>query len=159
MLELKEVIISRERIYPHIHWSDIYLKIIILKRTFFIMVTQNPVFPLRMFMFFASAISSVVISFLPIYFQFKGFTSSQIGWFLAIGPLVGLIAQPVWGYMSDKYKTVKKVLFACLFLKTMVEQPCIFYWLALIYRYDRVYSVLYEGKKRRIKACQRNRKC
>lgn len=78
------------------------------------MLTQNPLFPLRMFMFFISAISSIVVSFFPIYFQDKGFTSSQIGWFLAIGPFVGLIAQPIWGYTSDKYKTVKKVLFSCL---------------------------------------------
>ncbi|MGM0876376.1 MAG: MFS transporter [Bacillota bacterium] len=78
------------------------------------MLTQNPLFPLRLFMFFISAISSIVVSFFPIYFQDKGFTSSQIGWFLAIGPFVGLIAQPVWGYTSDKYKTVKKVLFSCL---------------------------------------------
>ncbi|WP_425594014.1 MFS transporter [Metabacillus endolithicus] len=56
----------------------------------------------------------MVVSFLPIYFQYKGFSSSQIGWFLAIGPFVGLIAQPLWGYASDKYKTVKKVLFSCL---------------------------------------------
>lgn len=77
-------------------------------------MTQNPLIPLRTFMFFVSAIGSMVVSFLPIYLQHKGFTSSQIGWFLAIGPFVGLIAQPLWGYASDKYKTVKKVLFACL---------------------------------------------
>ncbi|MBO1515235.1 MFS transporter [Metabacillus bambusae] len=78
------------------------------------MLTKYPLFPLRLFMFFISAISSMVISFFPIYFQDKGLTSSQIGWFLAIGPFVGLIAQPIWGYTSDKYKTVKKVLFVCL---------------------------------------------
>ncbi|MFV2048979.1 MFS transporter [Metabacillus sp. YM-086] len=78
------------------------------------MINQNSLVPLRTFMFFVSAIGSMVVSFLPIYFQYKGFSSSQIGWFLAIGPFVGLIAQPLWGYASDKYKTVKKVLFACL---------------------------------------------
>ncbi|WP_273123756.1 MFS transporter [Bacillus weihaiensis] len=75
---------------------------------------SNQLLPLRMFMFFVSAIGSMVVSFLPIYFQHKGLSSSQIGWFLAIGPFVGLVAQPIWGYASDKYKTVKKVLFACL---------------------------------------------
>lgn len=78
------------------------------------MIIQNQLLSLRMFMFFVSAIGSMVVSFLPIYFQHKGFSSSQIGWFLAIGPFVGLIAQPLWGYASDKYKTVKKVLFTCL---------------------------------------------
>ncbi|MBM7603771.1 MFS family permease [Metabacillus crassostreae] len=78
------------------------------------MIIQNQLLSLRMFMFFVSAIGSMVVSFLPIYFQHKGFLSSQIGWFLAIGPFVGLIAQPLWGYASDKYKTVKRVLFACL---------------------------------------------
>lgn len=77
-------------------------------------MTQKPLLPLRTFMFFVSAIGSMVVSFLPIYFQHKGFSSSQIGWFLAIGPFVGLIAQPIWGYASDKYKTVKKILFTCL---------------------------------------------
>src|SRR5699024_4938408 len=34
----------------------------------------------------------------------------EIGWVLAIGPLASIISQPVWGFLSDKYRTVKWVL-------------------------------------------------
>src|SRR5699024_1867413 len=41
------------------------------------------------------------------------FVRSQIWWVLAVGPLASIISQPFWGYMSDKYKTVKKMLVIC----------------------------------------------
>lgn len=77
-------------------------------------MTKSPLLPLKFFLFFGHAINTMVISFLPVYFGHNGFTSSQIGWFLAIGPLMGLFAQPVWGYASDKFQTVKKILLVCL---------------------------------------------
>ncbi|MCJ8007559.1 MFS transporter [Lederbergia wuyishanensis] len=78
------------------------------------MLRKNPLLSLKMFLFFGAAISSLVVSFLPLYFQNNGLTKSAIGMFFALGTLVGLIAQPVWGFMSDKYKTVKKIIVVVL---------------------------------------------
>ncbi|CAM4125542.1 MFS transporter [Lederbergia lenta] len=69
---------------------------------------------LKLFLFFGSSISALVVSFLPLYFQKKGITNAQIGMFLALGTFVGLISQPTWGYLSDKFKTVKTILIICL---------------------------------------------
>jgi MFS transporter, PPP family, 3-phenylpropionic acid transporter len=53
-------------------------------------------------------------NFLPLYFQEQELTMTKIGWLMAIGPFTSLFAQPFWGYMSDKYKTVKRMLLICL---------------------------------------------
>lgn len=64
-------------------------------------------------LFFHSAVT-IMNSFLPIYFQHRGLTPMEIGWLLAVGPFAALFSQPFWGYMSDKYKTVKNILLICL---------------------------------------------
>lgn len=55
-----------------------------------------------------------MISFLPLYLSFKGLNGTEIGWVLAIGPLASIISQPIWGYLSDKYKTVKWMIVLCI---------------------------------------------
>lgn len=52
----------------------------------------------------------IVGFFLPAYLQSKGLDSIQIGIVMACGAVVSIIAQPFWGYISDKKKTVKNVL-------------------------------------------------
>ncbi len=53
---------------------------------------------------------SVVGFFLPLYLQNRGLDAGQIGTTVALGSLVAMVAQPFWGYMSDKKKTVKRIL-------------------------------------------------
>jgi PPP family 3-phenylpropionic acid transporter len=65
-----------------------------------------------LFSFHAS--NTIIVSFLPLYLQHKGLDGKEIGWVLAIGPLAAIISQPFWGYMSDKYQTVKRMLLICL---------------------------------------------
>jgi PPP family 3-phenylpropionic acid transporter len=69
---------------------------------------------LRAFLFFFHSCVTIIISFLPLYFKSKGLTGSQIGWLLAIGPFAAILSQPFWGYMSDKYKTVKRMMLICI---------------------------------------------
>ncbi|MBT2755640.1 MFS transporter [Mesobacillus foraminis] len=78
------------------------------------MVQRGTVLYLSIFLFFFHSSVTIISSFLPVYFQDKELTGTQIGWLLAIGPFTSLFAQPFWGYMSDKYKTVKNVLLLCL---------------------------------------------
>jgi len=70
--------------------------------------------PLKTFLFSFHATNTIILSFLPLYLRFKGFSGTEIGWVLAIGPFASLFSQPFWGYMSDKYKTVKRMIILCM---------------------------------------------
>lgn len=70
--------------------------------------------PLKMLLFSFHASNTIILSFLPLYLQFKGLRETEIGWVLAIGPLATIFAQPFWGYLSDKFKTVKWILLICI---------------------------------------------
>src|SRR5690625_917230 len=71
---------------------------------------QQSLFSLKMLLFLFHATNTIVLSFLPLLLQNKGLTGKEIGLVLAIGPLATIISQPFWGFLSDKYKTVKKML-------------------------------------------------
>ncbi|MBP1948259.1 MFS transporter [Virgibacillus litoralis] len=71
--------------------------------------------PLKMLLFSFHATNTIIISFLPLYLNYKGLNGTEIGWVLAVGPLAAIFSQPFWGYMSDKYKTVKRMLIICIF--------------------------------------------
>lgn len=71
--------------------------------------------PLKMLLFSFHATNTIIISFLPLYLRYKGLNGTEIGWVLAVGPLAAIFSQPFWGYMSDKYKTVKRMLLICIF--------------------------------------------
>ncbi|WP_240419051.1 MFS transporter [Paenibacillus periandrae] len=57
------------------------------------------------------ATSAVLMPFLPLYFGLKGYSSSQIGLLMMVGPFVAIFAQPLWGYLSDRYNTLKFIIF------------------------------------------------
>jgi len=74
-------------------------------------MNQKPLFwNLKGFLFLVGSMNTFVISYLPLYFKNLGLTTSEIGMFLALGTFAGLIGQPFWGLISDKYKTVKKIV-------------------------------------------------
>ncbi|MFZ3579643.1 MFS transporter [Virgibacillus sp. DJP39] len=78
------------------------------------MAKSNSLVPLKMLLFSFHASNTIILSFLPLYLLHKGLDGSEIGWVLAVGPLASIFAQPFWGYMSDKYKTVKRMLLLCV---------------------------------------------
>lgn len=65
-----------------------------------------------MLLFSFYATNAIIIGYLPFYLQYKGLNGTEIGWVLAIGPLASIFSQPFWGFMSDKYKTVKRIIVA-----------------------------------------------
>ncbi|TFB14241.1 MFS transporter [Filobacillus milosensis] len=79
------------------------------------MSDQTSLTPLKTLLFAFHATNTIIISFLPLYLKEQGLSGSEIGWVLAVGPLAAIISQPFWGYMSDKYKTIKKILLICIF--------------------------------------------
>lgn len=54
--------------------------------------------------------NAVYGTFIPVYFLHIGFTQSQIGALLSLGPLVAILAQPVWGTLGDRAKTKNQIL-------------------------------------------------
>lgn len=78
-------------------------------------VDRRSVYKLCAFLFFFHSSVTLIISYLPVYFaQEKGLSGTEIGWLLAIGPFAAIFSQPFWGYMSDKYKTVKYIMIICM---------------------------------------------
>ncbi|RBW71620.1 MFS transporter [Bacillus taeanensis] len=100
-----------------------------------------------MFLFFFHSAVNIIIGFLPVYFQNQGLSGSKIGLLLAIGPFAAILSQPFWGYMSDKYNTVKRMILICLigllvtsaiffqmntFVAYMIMGACLFYFMSPI---------------------------
>jgi PPP family 3-phenylpropionic acid transporter len=54
--------------------------------------------------------NAVFGTFLPIYLDHVGFSSSAVGSILALGPFVTIIAQPFWGTAADRAGTKNNVL-------------------------------------------------
>src|SRR5690625_7297122 len=71
---------------------------------------KNSLTSLKLLIFNFHATNTIIISFLPLYLKYKGLNGTEIGWVLVIGPFASIISQPFWGYLSDKYKTIKKLL-------------------------------------------------
>lgn len=65
---------------------------------------------LRAFMFTIFGTTALVISYFPLYFKEIGFSSAQIGYLYAIGPLISMFSNMIWSYTSDKYRTIKRIM-------------------------------------------------
>ena len=68
------------------------------------------------FVMYYGVIYMAVATFSPyinLYYNGLGYTLAQIGVFTSIGPLVSIVAQPLWGLLSDKTNK-KRVLLAVL---------------------------------------------
>jgi PPP family 3-phenylpropionic acid transporter len=69
---------------------------------------------MKWFMFFVYGTVSVLSTFLPVYLQHLGFGKSGIGMMIAAGPLVSVIANPFWGYWSDRTQNIRRILLIIL---------------------------------------------
>ncbi|WP_047979560.1 MFS transporter [Ornithinibacillus contaminans] len=78
------------------------------------MANKESLLPLKMLLFSFHSTNTIILSFLPLYLAYKGLNGTEIGWVLAIGPLASIFAQPFWGYLSDRFKTVKRILIICV---------------------------------------------
>ncbi|WP_257008166.1 MFS transporter [Bacillus sp. FJAT-45350] len=74
------------------------------------MIQNKSVFRLMAYLFFAYSTMTIIISYMPVYFQYQGLTGTEVGMLLAIGPFASIFSQPFWGFMSDKWKSIKRVL-------------------------------------------------
>ncbi|TXK86053.1 MFS transporter [Paenibacillus sp. N3.4] len=74
------------------------------------MKTDKQIVSLSGVNFFYYASSAILLPYLPLYLQNKGYSSGDIGFLMMIGPFVSIFAQPFWGYVSDRFHTVKKIV-------------------------------------------------
>jgi MFS family permease len=72
------------------------------------------VLKLRLFMFLTAASSACFGPFLAVYFDSRDLTFTQIGIAFAINAVIGVMIQPLWGYLSDKHLNKKKTLILAL---------------------------------------------
>ncbi|MDO7908795.1 MFS transporter [Paenibacillus sp. JX-17] len=69
---------------------------------------------LKSFNFLYFAMLSLFIPFLPLYLDEQQISSSRIGLIVGTGGIVTLIAQPLWGMISDRLRTITKVMLLLL---------------------------------------------
>ncbi len=70
--------------------------------------------PLSFFSFLMYSALSVIVFYLPLYLEFRGLHTDKVGIVVAAGSFISIFAQPYWGYLSDKKKTVKTILMITL---------------------------------------------
>jgi MFS family permease len=71
-------------------------------------------------MFLTSAASACYNPFLPVYFNDRKFSFNQMGIAFAISAIIGVAAQPVWGYISDKYLNKRKSIIIALVINMII---------------------------------------
>lgn len=76
--------------------------------------TRRDINWLRAFTFTIYGISVLVFSFFPLFYRSLGFTNSQIGYLYAIGPMISLFSNLLWSMISDRYRTIKRILIILL---------------------------------------------
>lgn len=69
---------------------------------------------LRAYNFFYFSLLSIFISFLPVYLTHRNVSPGEIGMMIGVGSFVGILSQPFWGMVSDRYKTIKRIILLTL---------------------------------------------
>ncbi|QJD84441.1 MFS transporter [Cohnella herbarum] len=75
---------------------------------------------LKGFNFFYFALFALFLSFLPIYSAKVGISGTHIGLILGMGSLISIVAQPLWGMVSDRTRTIKKILLLLLLSSILI---------------------------------------
>ncbi|WP_409345712.1 MFS transporter [Paenibacillus sp. MBLB4367] len=69
---------------------------------------------IKLFTFSFYTTMAIIVSFLPAYFVSLGYTKVEIGLIYSFGPMIGIVANLTWGFLSDKLQTIKKTIAAVL---------------------------------------------
>lgn len=75
---------------------------------------------LSLFEFIFYATTACFNPYLVVFLQSKKFTNTAIGTILSINALVGILAQPFWGVVSDRIQSIKKVFLLCISLSSIL---------------------------------------
>ncbi|MEW9701204.1 MFS transporter [Paenibacillus sp. SI8] len=69
---------------------------------------------LRTYNFLYFALLAMFVSFLPVYLDAQGLPATKIGLIIGTGGIITIFAQPMWGMISDRTKTIKKIMLLLL---------------------------------------------
>ncbi|MFC0560445.1 MFS transporter [Halalkalibacter alkalisediminis] len=75
---------------------------------------NKSVYRLMAYLFFAHSTITIINGYIPVFFKEQGLNGSQVGMLMAIGPFATILGQPMWGYLSDKYQSIKKMILVAL---------------------------------------------
>ncbi|MET3320409.1 UNVERIFIED_ORG: PPP family 3-phenylpropionic acid transporter [Peribacillus simplex] len=75
---------------------------------------------LKSFNFLYFGLLAIFIPFLPVYLADQGLRPAQIGFIIGTGGFVTLITQPLWGMISDKTRTIRRVLLLLIFFSSVI---------------------------------------
>lgn len=73
-------------------------------------IVQRTLFKLRSFYLITGMSGGLLIPYLSLLLIHDGLKSSQIGQIMAVGTLIALLAQPVWGYLVDRFRITRVTL-------------------------------------------------
>ena len=84
--------------------------------------------------------ASVYAPFLSAYYATRGISAAQIGVLLAVGPVVSILIQPLWAWLSDHTGRRKRVLEA---VALGTAAACLFYYLGTGFAFFFAAAILY----------------
>lgn len=73
-------------------------------------------FTLSALEFIGYGTSMAALGYLTVFLQSVGMDAAQIGMVTAVNSMVGMVASPFWGIISDKLRSMRKTLLICLTL-------------------------------------------
>lgn len=62
---------------------------------------------------------ALFIPFLPVFMKAQGMSETKVGLLISIGSLITIIVQPTFGMISDRLKTIRKVMLVLILLTTI----------------------------------------
>lgn len=77
---------------------------------------------IKAFNFFIYGALSVYSTFFALYLQKIGWSTLEIGALMAGGPIVSIIANPLWGYLSDRFRNIRMVILIMMAGATIIMQ-------------------------------------
>ncbi|MCA0756827.1 MFS transporter [Paenibacillus sp. N4] len=83
---------------------------------------NRPFHMIKAFNFFVYGAIAVYSTFFALYLQSVGMSTLEIGALMAGGPVVSLLANPFWGYLSDRFRNIRLILIFMLTGSMLIMQ-------------------------------------
>lgn len=77
---------------------------------------------LKLFNFTTYGSFAVLYTFFPIYFMSLGLSKLEVGMVMAGGPLISLVANPFWGYLSDRKQNIRWTIWLLIIGNLIITQ-------------------------------------